>query len=337
MKSSGFLNDIHYFRGLSIVLIASSHLLFTDVNSIFYKVVSAVFLNSTMFFAFISGFLFQYLLKSYKYPDYLKRKFFFVILPYILISIPAIVLRFKTGPSYLALLNNPNLDSYNSWQQIIYYYLTGAHQLPLWYLPMVTIFFFLAPLFKYLDDHPKLYWSLPFCFIITLLLPRGDLSQLNNIPRMFGHFLFIYIFGMFVSRYKPLVQRFTRRNLTLIIILLSCFFFLSIFDGFYRHQIIFIQKCLAILVVLFFLQSVKGKTLKAGFNQLAITSFGIYFIHFYVIQAFRKISSYFGFSEYPANQLIWFFQLILVLIVSYIFVVLTRSIFKKSSRYLIGS
>ncbi len=337
MKSSGFLNDIHYFRGLSIVLIVSSHLWFIDVDSIFYQVVSAIFLNSTLFFAFISGFLFQYLLKSYQYKDYLKRKFLYVLLPYFLVSIPVILLRLKAGPSYLALLNNPDLEQYSVFKQVVYYYMTGAHQLPLWYLPMVTIFFLLAPLFAYLDRNPILYWCLPLLCLLALFLPRGDLSQLNNIPRMFGHFLFIYVFGMFVSRYKALVEQFTKRYLILLTMFLLVFFVLSVFETTHRHQIIFVQKFLAILVLLYFLQFIRDRITKVCLHQLAVTSFGIYFIHFYIIQIIRLLSLKLGFSEYPSNISMWFLELVIVMLLSFIFVFFTRLVLKKYSRYLIGS
>lgn len=334
---SNFFSGIHYFRGLAILLIVSSHLLYYDESTFFFKVISAVYLNSTIFFAFISGFLFQQLRYKYNYKKYLVKKWVNVILPYLLISIPAILYRLLTGPSYLATLDNVDLEYQSKIYQIVYYYFTGSHLLPLWYLPMISVFFILAPLFNELDAKPKFYWLLPAMFLLSLFLPRGDFRNLSNIPYMCGHFLSVYCFGMFVSRYYMAVFKFVKSRSTVLLISFILLFIATVLLESYRPQLIFLQKILAVLVLLNFLNHLKNKRISSFFSQLADTSFGIYFIHFYFILVFREVFLKLFNNQYPHHPILWVLLFIIVMSCSYGLVYLIKKVFKSKSRYLIGS
>lgn len=336
-NENNFFSGIHYFRGLAILLIVSSHLLYFDESTFFFKVISSLYLNSTIFFAFISGFLFQQLRYKYDYKKYLLKKWANVILPYLVISVPAILYRLLTGPSYLATLDNVDLEHKSQIYQIAYYYFTGSHLLPLWYLPMISVFFILAPFFNVLDARPKFYWLLPALFLLSLFLPRGDFGNLSNIPYMFGHFLSIYCFGMFVSRYYITVFKFVKHRQSVLLISFILLFIATVLLETFRPQLIFIQKLVAVLVILNILNSLKNRKISTFFSKLADTSFGIYFIHFYFILVFRELFLKLFDSQYPHHPISWTLLFIIVMSCSYGVVYLIKKIFKSKSRYLIGS
>jgi len=121
-----FKQEINLFRGFSILLIISSHILYLDKSSDFYFFTSALYLNSTIYYVFISGFLFQFLIKKYYYPNYLIRKAKNVISPYIIFSLPILVFRYFDGPSYMVEAYWPAIETYPFYIHVIIYIVTGA-------------------------------------------------------------------------------------------------------------------------------------------------------------------------------------------------------------------
>ncbi|UXP32429.1 acyltransferase [Reichenbachiella agarivorans] len=331
-----FLGGIHYFRGIAILLIVSSHLLYADLESNFYFFTSAVYLNSTIFYVFISGYLFQHLAYKFDYKKYLKRKWLNVMLPYLIVSIPALTLRWYSGPSYLALQSWPDIGESNAWCQLAFYLATGSHLLPLWYLPMIAIFFVLGPIFKLWDDSPRMYWLLPLLLVVSLLFPR-NLENMNDIPRMFVHFASIYVLGMWYSRNLEMVRQWVSKYIVVVSLGLLVLFVFCLYEFPWRHQFIFVQKVVAIPVLMHFLDRIKGSFWKDLCSRLAETSFGIYFIHFYVILGVRVIMNRILHSEYPRFWYEWLIEWGVVVIISYVFVMIVKMIFKNKSRYLIGS
>ncbi len=323
-------------RGLAIAIIASSHILYYSEETHFFKVTSAIYLNSTIFFAIISGYLFHHLLPKFEYKKYIKKKFLYVLLPYLVVSIPALAFRFYTGPPFLILQNYSEFQTKTEVFKVIYYLVTGAHLLPLWYLPMIAIFFVLAPLFKFIADHQKLYWILIPAFTLSLLLPRG-IDTLNNIPYMFGHFLSIYLLGMFISQFEEKILQFVRKNLIIVITGFLGLFMLSVLTTEFRAQVIFIQKLFATLLILYGFQFLRNKMVCKVLDTLADTSFGIYFIHFYIILIIRKLSQKFYGFEYPEHPGIWCMELLIVMFISVSAVLVIKFTIGKYSRYIIGS
>lgn len=339
LKEGSFINEVHLLRGLAIILITSSHFLYTDLDSLFYSVISIGFQNSTILFAFVSGYLFQYLLPKFSYKKYLWRKIKYVAFPYLLVSIPALILRVLQSPSYMALERWPDIVNQPNFTQIGYYLSTGTHLIPFWYIPMILIYFILAPLFKTIDDNPKWYWLLILLFPVSIVFYR-DVLNMNDILRMFIHFFSVYVFGMFYSRYRLKFDEWMVKNRLIIILAtgLSCLILFRFKNEYPVYfQLMFVQK---ILLVIFILDAMKG--IKEGrftrlLGCLAETSFGIYFIHFYFILAIRTVSSKILGTEYPDSPLIWLISFLLVLVVSHCIVLMIKKLIGRHSRLLIGS
>jgi len=92
-KQSSFLRYVHNFRGLAILFIVVAHtmqVLTWQDNPELQVFLNVVLQNGSVYFVFIAGFLFQYLSRKYAYKTYLINKLQNVLLPYFLISIPAI-------------------------------------------------------------------------------------------------------------------------------------------------------------------------------------------------------------------------------------------------------
>ncbi|PIB34634.1 hypothetical protein BFP72_04020 [Reichenbachiella sp. 5M10] len=334
-EKQNYLAELHSFRGLAILLIVASHILYADLESSSYGVLRIVFLNSTIFFAFISGYLFQHLLGRYEYAKYLTKKAKFVILPYLLVSIPAIGIRWAGGPSYMALYHWPTIGDSPFALQVVYYLGTGAHLLPLWYIPMIALYFLGAPLFKFIDER-RGYGILPLLFILSFCLPR-DPYNINEIFVMAGHFLSVYVLGMFYSRYRAVVDVYVFKHIYSLIAVFVLFTGLSYMDWQYASQVVFVQKILCIPVLIFLLRNIRSRWIHRPLQYLADTSFGIYFIHFYVVLGVRYLSLYYLHTEYPSTIWMWCVSFIGVMVISFLIVCIVQLVFRKYSRWLIGS
>jgi surface polysaccharide O-acyltransferase-like enzyme len=155
-----------------------------------FVIFKALFKDGTAYFIFIAGFLFQYLSKKYAYGDYLKKKFNNVILPYLIISIPAIFYCISQGK-----VSNDVWfkDFFPSWPlpyQVVALYSTGGHLYTLWFIPMIAIFYVISPLLIFVDKNPKLYWSL------LLLIPSGLVFPDQQFMRFHNHFYTIFLFTL---------------------------------------------------------------------------------------------------------------------------------------------
>ena len=92
-ESNLFLNYIHNFRAIAIILIVLGHSISYFSWSTYEKLsVTILFSNGTVLFVFISGFLMQHLFFKHEHREFYKRKIRHVVLPYLLSSIPAIII-----------------------------------------------------------------------------------------------------------------------------------------------------------------------------------------------------------------------------------------------------
>lgn len=194
-----FLPYIHTFRALAILFIVTGHavdaFIWPDGGDL-ERLLRIVFCNGSALFVFIAGYLFQHLSPRFEARNYYISKIKNVLIPYLLISIPAIVL-FTT-----VMQRNTVWDGFYQnpvWKQVVLFYLTGYHLAPLWFFPMITIFYVIAPALIKLDRNHYLYYMLPFFVVIWLLISRGSPSQ------SFLHFLSVYVLGMACSRFKDVI------------------------------------------------------------------------------------------------------------------------------------
>lgn len=353
---SRYLNYIHNLRGLAILFVVGVHAggynsdwkSNPEVRQFLQAFFDPSEGNGTVLFLFIGGFLFQYLsANSFSYGKFLEQKFFNVILPYIVISIPLIVLRMNTA--YDSLTLPAGFHDRPIVYQFMHHLLTGSHMPPFWFISTIILFYLTSPILHWLD-RPLFYKiGLPIVLAVSLFTYRPE----HNANTFFAyiHFLPVYIAGMAVSRYRQEIL--SRENLIfnpLILIYLSLtvlelsgnltlsreITFEHVMTGPYFIFNIYMFKALVLcllLVVLFY----KLRSFQMSFLEvLGHYSFGVFFVHYLLISVTRKMIGIAGgqFDFTLPSYLIFF---VFVVLASMVSVFLVKKVAGKYSRYLIGS
>lgn len=300
------LNYINVFRGLAILLILAGHTMQIGAKGSYVNNISfEVFAGGTALFIFISGFLFQHLSSKFEYKNYLQKKWMNVIIPYIITAIPGIILCFLMPSLY----GNP-FDGLNPLAQIGVFLTTGrVHNVPAWFIPMITIFFFLSYILLYLERKNLLYKFLPVLFLITICIPRMDIepewvANLDYLHKYFEylkyvgcgfiHFASMYVFGMYLSKNKDKIDMFYEKRWFFIFLMVIT----SIADIYFNHNGMFfngtVSKIFLTVLVLGYLKHYDEK-IKANeklnhiLDVTAKYSFGLFFIHWYFVFAFNRL------------------------------------------------
>jgi hypothetical protein len=332
-----YLNYINNFRGLAIILIVTVHVLTSQImawqtNADMQRVLHIILTLSSGYFVFLAGFLFQHLSIKYNPRKYAITKLNYVILPYIIISIPAII-------DDVFIATDGVFNAYPHYQQIILYYATGMHITPFWFMPMIFLFFLAAPLLLWLDKQKYFYWLLPVFLIISVYVTR-ELQPIHNPFQSFIHFLYIYLFGMFVSHHKAkLIPHLAAYWWLLllgfgIILMAEIYLRLHGLNGFYAdflRSLKFIVSAMALVGIFYHFDAI----IKNSLNFLAEPSFGIYFVHNYYIVVIEIILRKLTYII-PGNLITLSLFIILVMALSYFTLWLMRRIFGQRSRMLVG-
>lgn len=337
-----FQQNVHNFRAFAIVGVVAAHCLhnFRWQGSETTFVVLDVFFNqSTVWFAFIAGYLFQRLSAGYATKNYYKKKLFNVILPYLLCSIPALTLSVTIFPQEMP----PDFYGLPIYKQVLYFLITGKHLAPYWYIPTITIIFLAAPVLIYIDRHSYLYWTLPSLLVLSALLGRDGLIIHTDLTTYHGqlskaaYLLSPYMLGMFISRYADQVMTQISRHivpLTLLAIILFC---LEV--AFYREttSLMFAWKIVSapILLYAFFLSF--GVAQKA-INRIADVSFGIFFLHGYILPLHKLAwAQIFEDNDLPEGTLFAYSSFVAaVVIICIVLIAVVQHCFPKHSKQLIG-
>lgn len=344
---AAFLNHIHYLRGVAIVMIIGVHargysIEWSDQRGFDFFV--ALFDNGTILFVFIAGFLFQYLnQEEFNYFGYLKQKSRFVLLPYILFSLPILVLRLYLGPGDLPL--DESFTQKSVFYQLIYYLATGLHMVPFWFMPMIFLFYLSSFLLHRINNHAFYTFVFPLILVVGLFTFRPE----NNANPLLSylHFLPIYLTGMWASYHHSKII--AQRNwlvilITLIYVLITVFELTGLIEldkrltmesvwsekKFIFNIYVFKAIILCFILVIAF-KSVQHKK-SIMLNNLAACSFGMYFIHFYFISIYRALCGPLSFNT------VSFLAYFVVLVgISWGSIYGIKKITGRYSRYLTGS
>jgi hypothetical protein len=329
-----FLNYLNNFRGFAMLFIVAYHI-FPAVrwieNSPSEKIIYLIFSNCSILFMFISGFLFQYLLRKYSYINYLKKKFQFVILPYIFMSIPAILLIFF-APKFGIEWNSEHTDK-PVVLRIITFYLTGSHLSQFWFIPMIIFYYLAAPLFKLIDKYPKFYFSLPLFLALSIIIGRP--AENDNPVHSFLFYLPVYLTGMVSSHYLEstlkMLEKYFYFLLAILLGLSTILFFNDI------RAISLIQKILLCLIVLHVFRKLDNNKILNKLDIVATYSFGIYFIHMYIIIVILKVLKSSEMDVFRSKGILSFiFLTAITTIISVLLLKLIKIFYRKNSRIVIG-
>ena len=306
VKKTKILNYINVFRGLAILLIVAGHTMqFGEINSLTQRISVEVFAGGTALFIFISGFLFQHLSGKYEFKNYISKKWTNVILPYLWTAIPGIIFCFMFPTRY-----GNALDGLNPMLQIPMMLSVGRiHNTPTWFIPMIILFFLLSWCLLKLEKKGWLYKIMPLMFLVTILYPRNDVdynsvinlsysakyfAYLKYVFAGFIHFFSMYIFGMFCSKNKEIIDKFWNwRWICIMLMILTALanIYSSLNFGWANGTI---SKIFLTIVVLAYLKHydewiLSREKLNKILDIIAKYSFGIFFIHWYVFFIYNLI------------------------------------------------
>lgn len=218
--------------------------------------------------------------------------------------------------------------------QVGMFLITGTHLATLWFIPMICLIFLIAPVLVRLDRNGWLYWMLPLSMIASAFVPRG-LPYQSAI-----HFLSAYLLGMACSHYRKPVNDFLSRRMILVTIVGLMAMLAAAEMLFTVETMTYLNYLQKLLLSLFFIGILfrHNESLTSSFvNGLANTSFGIYFLHAYVVFTLRLASETF-YGDLPAAQVyLVFIYTVLVMLVSLGLVRSAQRLLGNRSRMLIGS
>jgi peptidoglycan/LPS O-acetylase OafA/YrhL len=299
--------------------------------------------NGTVMFIFIAGFLFQHLYSgSFNFRKYLDQKFRFVLVPYLLISIPLIIFRLKTG------FDSETLpDSVVA--KFFYFLATGAHLAPFWFISTMALFYLSGPML-YRFDNPRFYrYALPVLLLICFFTYRPH----DNANPFFAyvHYLPVYVLGMFVARYHERILSFSRFLLIpfvgiygVIASMEMTSFFLHreiitfedvIINGVFVFNIYMLKALLLCFIVLmFFYEFVRRRV--PILEVLGEYSFGIYFLHFIFIVLSKNVLIEIR-PQFSFTFLSFLIFMISILCLSTLAVFVIKKLSGSYSRIVIGS
>jgi hypothetical protein len=352
MQKKDFLSYIHYFRGLAILFIVGLHAAAMPrwADDGLRKAFIVPFNNGTVLFVFIAGFLFYYLNhKRFEYGDYLKKKFLYVIIPYVIISIPAIIDKFyfdRAGEHWW--MDNDYL-AYPTPVKVLVLLLTGHHMGVFWFIPMISVIYIIAPLILKFAKTKAFLYITPLLVIPSLFLFR--FGYYANIGISLMYFFPIYLFGIWVCQLREHMFAHAR---VLAMLFIGSYVVMSI--GEIMGWIPFIETvgkpevnhdfttlnfnklkmtlfCVGCLSGLYLIRDYRLGFLKV----LGDYSFGIFFVHLYILQAFRLLDRGGFVSISPPNAATFLLYFVVVVLLSVGIVWLVKLSFRNNSRYVIGS
>ncbi|MGY5353868.1 acyltransferase family protein [Wenyingzhuangia sp. IMCC45467] len=349
-----YLQSLNYFRAIAIIFVISSHVFYLveyNPSSVFELFIYNTIVGSSTPFVFISGFLFHHVFcEKYKFKQFLGNKIKYVLLPYLLMSIAAIL--FILYKIYIDTLDVSINDNLSYIKTILFYYVTGSHIVAYWYVPFVMLLFLTSPLhvlfINKLKTKQQIIITLIFLFI-SVLVHRPNTGYIFKAIQAVFYYTPVYLIGIICSMNKEyLYRKFKKKELLLFCGFLIFVFFQIYFNSngnsfkspfkFEGFDLMILQKILLsifLFVILHKLESIKIPFL----NIVAKYSFGMFFIHGYVMYAYGIVLNKFISPSFMNNYsfCIYLGSSIIIIFISLLLVMLIKKVFNNKSRYLIGS
>lgn len=348
---SGFLPNVHSFRAVAILAVVATHALYDlqwhEKERIWAKVAVSVVQNGTVAFVFVAGFLFQHLLGRFRYGSYLWTKARFVLLPYVLVSLP-----------YVFLQKARHFGIFADWfprrgesdvLHVALQFLSGDQMpIPLWFIPMIAVYYLLAPVFVAIDRKPHWYWVIPPLILLASFSHRPQ--HQTHLNQSVLYFLPVYLSGMFISHYRERALDWVRSwRWPLIAAVAGAVAFEVAFRDrtgaiesarmFSTERGVFDVNLYAKLILsVLFLEALRRAPswLHRLAHAPADMSFGIFFVHYYFIYFARDLRVELGGAPWAGGVLNLSTYTLVLVVLSMAFVWLVRALLGKRSRYVVG-
>lgn len=303
--------SIHYMRAFAIVNIVLGHLescgfFLKDVDAtascgnVFY----AVFHSDSIYFFFISGYLFHYVSSNhFAIFDYYKTKLKNIILPFIIVSFVLFCANEFLYLRGLAHLEGVSLyeDNEYTMSKMALFMLQGKISGPFWYVPFIAIMFFVSPVFLMMEKDSREKFGIFILF--SMLLPLYY-ARTNDSFSGYMYFLPVYLAGIGYAMNRDRIDILLKKYLCLgglAAAFCGCTYLLVI--GMHDTASVFLKEHGD---ALFYMQkmSVIGLTLPL-FNMLSVyrirlldsiatLSFSIYFLHVPIMCQIKPFTNIIG-------------------------------------------
>jgi len=276
--SGGFLRHVHYFRAFAIVSIVCAHVWDLPIGHadrpILYSVRELLFHASTIYFVFISGFLFIHLSGDFNAKRYYRSKALYVLLPYTLLS--TAIYCAKRGT---ALGSSNTLEFLTDLGQTL---LEGTAVGPYWYIPFAAITFLVSPLLLALPPR-----AFRWLCVIACPLPLLGTRTLSLTWWLFVYFVPVYLLGGLAATNYGAFTAWVRANrLPLMLGAVLSSVWLAALDAAphsvgpvnVTESLFYIQKISVCFLTLEALQRWESRETRL-LDSIATYSFAIYFTH----------------------------------------------------------
>ncbi|ART80401.1 acyltransferase family protein [Oceanisphaera avium] len=275
-----FLSSINWFRGIAIIFVVMGHVHLTTFAGMEYNY--DFMSNGTFFFVLIAGFLFHYLKEKFQYTDYIRKKFKFVVLPYLFVLIPGVLLAIYYYVNGLTWFKADEIPEVQNLVYYVFYLITHGGTVigPLWFIPMICIFFVVSPVIKMIMESRYFGLITTVFFLFTLTSDRPELPELS-----FIYWLGVYLLGGYLSANYSVIQTHSKKILVVSTLALIVWSFIE--TSLVSHSDILKLIKTFVFMSLFCIIEDKNIELKV-FDVLAKYSFGIFFLHGYILQAFQR-------------------------------------------------
>ena len=335
-SSKEFLGHLHAFRAIAILYIVAGHALDAfswDSAPLLGKTIRVFCGNGSSLFVFIAGYLFQHLSRRFNVAEYYRSKLRNVIVPYLIVSVPALV---AVASGLLVRWDvPPELTTWPVWERVLWLLGTGRHLSPLWFIPMISIFYLAAPLLVAMDRRPRWYVVWPLLMAVTMVVGRGFA------PQSFVHFLSFYVAGMFFSHYRAVLDPWLKKPvlwlpLLLLAVVLGVLQIAGNAFGLPLFALNAWQKLFVCLALLGVLPACTRLIASPKVSELADLSFGLFFIHSYFITGAKLAYSRLVGAAPTGNLLSWMLFTAVVVLLCCAVLRMVKHFAGPRSRWLVG-
>ncbi len=335
-----FLENIHLFRAFAIINVMLVHLWshkgFDGGLSTANLCRAVLFGNSTIYFIFISGFLFEYLSPTFNLKKYYLKKIKYIVVPFIIWSL---VMTMRDSIVLILLHRDTSIQLFLT--TCLKNIVLGRASVHFWYIPFIIIVFIISPLLLLV---PKKYEKI--LIFISLILPLlGTRTGTTVTVYQFLYFFPVYVLGFYISKYYEKFEQIVTKYsyVFLIVFLVST---ILLFKNIYlanlnfmvfnlKDSVFYIQKISFTFFVVVKLKEIKSNKV---LDMFANYSFGLYFLHlFFTYHTFYFMLKVIHDQYY---NLSFFMSLILAMAyvtITIVFIWFLKRLFGKNSRMFVGA
>lgn len=271
-----------------------------------------------------------------------------MLYPYLFLSIiPILYFIFSSSGPHSVILISTKQDLWTKYFfPLIWYLFTGKVNFAYWYVVFIMVIFIFQPAsIKYITF--KTYQQI-IIFIIFFLISIFIYRPVRNINLIQSviYFTPIYLLGIIASIYRQQFYKFLQNKELLILLVVIFLAFLQAiyypdYGSLHKNpfelalpDIMMIQKIFFILFLMSFLHKYDNYSSRM-IDLLASSSFGLYFIHPYVIIFLYKFKNIFSNPGFP--EIIWVGVIsFIVILITLISAKVSKIILGKRSRMIIG-